>query len=293
VDASGAGGGSAAISIKGVGCRFGSTHALDIVDLDIEAGSFVALVGPSGCGKTTLLRIVADLVSPTMGAVHIGKAPAAVARRERRLGLVSQRPAVLPWKRAIEDVVFTQRLTGRSSLPAQRMLRDFGLAGHEGKMAHQLSGGMLQRVNFASAIAHDPDVLLMDEPFSALDEMTREDLGIWLGETLAQRPKTVLFVTHHIDEAVILADRVIVMSPAPGRVLADIAIPAARPRRRDFRTDPFFVAVTARIRELLFDRVRAFSSEVATGSREENASKYGDRAPFRFNRNGKGSMGAE
>ena len=274
-DVAGAGRGSASISIKGVGCRFGSTHALDIVDLDIEAGSFVALVGPSGCGKTTLLRIVADLVSPTMGAVHIGDAPAAAARRERRLGLVSQRPAVLPWKRAIEDVLFTQRVTGRSTLPAQRMLRDFGLAGHEGKMPHQLSGGMLQRVNFASAIAHDPDVLLMDEPFSALDEMTREDLGIWLGETLAQRPKTVLFVTHHIDEAVLLADRVIVMSPAPGRVLADIAIPAVRPRHRDFRSDPLFVAVTARIRELLFDRPRAASGEGNTGSRGEDAAKYG------------------
>ena len=176
-----------------------------------------------------------------------------VAAREQRLvGLVSQRPAVLPWKRAIDDVLFTQRITRRAGFPAGELLREFGLAGHEDKRPHHLSGGMLQRVNIASALAHDPPVLLMDEPFSALDEMKREELGEWLGQELVRRPKTVLFVTHHIDEAVLLADRVLVFSPAPGRVLELVRVPGARPRGPDFRREPGFVETTAHIRRLLF-----------------------------------------
>ncbi len=247
---------SARISLRGAGKRFGQTLALSPVDLDIEPGQFIALVGPSGCGKTTLLRMVADLESPSEGKVTIDGEPPAKARRARRLGLVSQRPAVLPWKRAIDDVRFTADVTGSNTLSPEGLLRDFGLAGHEHKWPQQLSGGMVQRVNFASAIAHDPQVLLMDEPFSALDEMKREELGLWLGTELGKRPKTVLFVTHHVDEAVLLADRVIVFSPAPGRILADIAVDAPRPRLADFRSDPRFVEITARIRGLLFDPLR-------------------------------------
>ncbi len=248
---------SADIQLRNVTRRFGATLALDAVNLDIAAGQFIALVGPSGCGKTTLLRMVADLDQPSGGQVLIGGLPPSTVRRQRKLGLVSQRPAVLPWKRAIDDVEFTRKVTGRAGLPARDLLRDFGLAGHEDKLPHHLSGGMLQRVNFASAIAHDPEVLLMDEPFSALDEMKREELGLWLGAELATRPKTVLFVTHHVDEAVLLADRVIVFSPAPGRILADIEVPTARPRTAAFRTDPAFVEVTDRIRGLLFGQWRA------------------------------------
>ena len=242
------------ISIRGVSRRFGETWALQTVDLEIAAGEFIALVGPSGCGKTTLLRIVADLVEPSTGEVRIGDVSAAEARRRRMLGLVSQRPAVLPWKRAIDDVRFTQKIAGKVGLDASRVLREFGLAGHETKRARQLSGGMLQRVNIASAIAHDPSVLLMDEPFAALDEMKREEIGEWFDRELASRPKTVLFVTHHIDEAVLLADRVVVFSKAPGRVLDDIAIEAPRPRPPEFRRDPLFIDSTARIRGLLFGR---------------------------------------
>jgi NitT/TauT family transport system ATP-binding protein len=248
---------SADIQLRNVSRRYGATLALDSVDLDIAAGQFIALVGPSGCGKTTLLRVVADLEQPSTGSVLIGGLPPATARRQRQLGLVSQRPAVLPWKRALDDVLFTQKVTGRAGLPARGLLRDFGLGGHEAKLPQQLSGGMLQRVNFASAIAHDPQVLLMDEPFSALDEMKREELGLWLGAELVTRPKTVLFVTHHVDEAVLLADRVIVFSPSPGRILADITVPAGRPRTAAFRTDPRFVEITDRIRGLLFGQWRA------------------------------------
>ena len=240
------------ISIRGVSRRFGAALALDAVHLEVAAGEFVALVGPSGCGKTTLLRIVTDLETPSTGEVRIGADPPAAARRKRMLGLVSQRPAVLPWKRAVDDVRFTQRIAGRAGYPARELLGEFGLGGHEDKRPHQLSGGMVQRVNIASAIAHDPRVLLMDEPFSALDEMRREELGEWLGQTLAARPKTVLFVTHHIDEAVMLADRVLVFSPAPGRALALVTVPTKRPRGTEFRREPAFVETAAHIRSLLF-----------------------------------------
>jgi NitT/TauT family transport system ATP-binding protein len=240
------------ISVRGVSRRFGRAVALERVDLEVAPGELVALVGPSGCGKTTLLRIVADLETPTEGEVLVDGAPPARARRERRLGLVSQRPAVLPWKRAVDDVRFTQRVARRARFPPERLLGEFGLGGHETKRPHQLSGGMLQRVNIASAIAHDPAVLLMDEPFSALDEMKREELGEWFGRELAGRPKTVLFVTHHIDEAVMLSDRVAVFSPAPGRLLEVVPVPAPRPRDTGFRRDPRFVETAAHIRGLLF-----------------------------------------
>ena len=248
---------SAPISISGVSRRFGQVPALSAVDLDIAPGEFIALIGPSGCGKTTLLRIVADLEVPTSGSVLIDGQLPVIARRERKIGLVSQRPAVLPWKRAIDDVAFTQRIAGRGGFTPQKLLRDFGLAGHENKLPAALSGGMLQRVNFASAIAHDPPVLLMDEPFSALDEMKREELGEWLSGQLSARPRTVLFVTHHIDEAVMLADRIVVFSEAPGRILADIAVQAPRPRPSSFRQDPLFIETTAHIRRLLFTRAAA------------------------------------
>jgi len=248
---------AASISIRNVSRRFGETWALRPTDVEIEAGEFIALVGPSGCGKTTLLRIVADLVEPSSGEVRIGAASAAEARRQRLLGLVSQRPAVLPWKRAIDDVRFTQKIAGKVGFDPATVLAEFGLAGHENKRARELSGGMLQRVNIASAMAHDPSVLLMDEPFAALDEMKREEIGEWFDRELALRPKTVLFVTHHIDEAVMLADRLLVFSPAPGRVLEVVSVPVPRPRAASFRQDPRFVAIAAHVRGLLMHRVQA------------------------------------
>jgi NitT/TauT family transport system ATP-binding protein len=248
---------AAPVSIRGVSKRFGETWALRPVDLEIAAGEFIALVGPSGCGKTTLLRIVADLQDPSTGEVRIGEHSAAEARRQRLLGLVSQRPAVLPWKRAIDDVRFTQKIAGRIGFDAATVLREFGLEGHETKRARQLSGGMLQRVNIASAMAHDPSVLLMDEPFAALDEMKREEIGGWFDRELSTRPKTVLFVTHHIDEAVMLADRLLVFSPAPGRVLEIVSVPVPRPRDPSFRQDPRFVAIAGHVRDLLMHRAAA------------------------------------
>lgn len=241
-----------AVSIENVSRNFGVTTALLPIDLEIREGEFVSFIGPSGCGKTTLLRIVADLETATTGCVTIGGASASEARRQKRLGLVSQRPAVLPWKRAIDDVRFTQAVTGKSGLDANELLSEFGLLAHKNKFPRELSGGMLQRVNFASAIAHDPSVLLMDEPFSALDEMRREEMGYWLSIELTRIPKTALFVTHHIDEAVFLSDRVIVFSPPPGRILRDIRLSAPRPRGPEFRSSDEYVEKVEEVRALLF-----------------------------------------
>lgn len=239
------------VSIGGVSKRFGSLVALQETDLEIAEGEFVAFIGPSGCGKTTFLRMIADLQPVSVGQIRIGEHTPREARTGRLLGLVSQRPAVLPWKQAVSDVKFTQTITGKSGYDADALLRDFGLAGHERKYPAQLSGGMLQRVNIASAIAHDPEILLMDEPFSALDEMKREELGEWFSKELVRIPKTVLFVTHHIDEAVMLSDRLVVFSGPPGRVLKEIRINAPRPRGAGFRRDPLFIEAAAEARELL------------------------------------------
>ena len=248
---------SVSISIRKISRRFGDTLALTDVDLEIKAGEFVAFVGPSGCGKTTLLRIVADLERATAGEVLIGGAAPKEMRRQKKLGLVSQRPAVLPWKRALDDVKFTQKIAKRVGYPAEQLLKDFGLAGHERKKPSQLSGGMLQRVNCASAIAHDPELLLMDEPFSALDEMKREEMGEWFAQELEIRPRTVLFVTHHIDEAVLLSDRVVVFSPSPGKVHEVVTIAAPRPRDRSFRETSTFIETTAHLRRTLFQDLEA------------------------------------
>src|SRR6188768_904026 len=148
--------------------------------------------------------------------------------------------------RIVADLV--EPSDGKVGIDPATVLREFGLEGHENKRARQLSGGMLQRVNIASAMAHDPPVLLMDEPFAALDEMKREEIGEWFDKELALRPKTVLFVTHHIDEAVMLADRLLVFSPAPGRVLEVVSVPVPRPRVPEFRQDPVFVAIAAHVR---------------------------------------------
>ena len=242
---------AAPVSIRRVCRRFGAATVLRPVDLEVAAGEFVALVGPSGCGKTTLLRIVADLEQASSGEVLVGGRGARAAREARQFGFVSQRPAVLPWKRAIDDVRFTQRIAGRRGSDAGALLAAFGLAGHEGKRPAELSGGMLQRVNIASALAHDPAVLLMDEPFSALDEMKREDLGLWLDGELARQPKTVLFVTHSIDEAIMLADRLVVFSPAPGGILDIVTVPQPHPRGAAFRRDRAFVAIGSQVRDLL------------------------------------------
>ncbi len=241
------------ISVRNVCRRFGELDALLNVDLQIAAGEFVAFIGSSGCGKTTLLRCVADLERVSSGEILIGGAPPRQMRKARKLGLISQRPAVLPWKRAIDDVRFTQSVTGQRGFAPAAMLADFGLAGHERKRPHELSGGMLQRVNTASAIAHDPELLMMDEPFSALDEMKREEMGEWFANELQRRPRTVLFVTHNIEEAVMLSDRIVVMSPSPGRIHEIVNVDVPRPRNHEFRSSSAFIGIASKLRRMLFN----------------------------------------
>ncbi len=246
---------SASISIQNVSKRFNERLALAPINVEVEAGEFIALIGPSGCGKSTLLRIVADLEQTTTGRVTIDGHTPSEARAKRTLGLVSQRPAVLPWKRAEEDIAFTQMISGRQGFKISDLIREFGLSGHEHKRSRQLSGGMLQRVNLASAIAHNPSVLLMDEPFSALDEMKREEISYWLGLELLKRPKTVLFVTHHIEEAIFLADRILVFGPTgPGRIASDIRVSEPRPRNASFRSTRTFIDIGGAIRSLLLTK---------------------------------------
>jgi NitT/TauT family transport system ATP-binding protein len=227
----------ALVAIRGVSQRFGSdgaeVTALDDVSLDVPDGQFVALVGPSGCGKSTLLSLVAGLRLPSKGAVLCDGEPV-TAPMPRKIGMIFQEANLLPWLSAIDNVAFPLKLRhvpkaerlGR----AGRMLELTGLAGFEDRLPHQLSGGMKQRVSIARGLVQDPAVLLMDEPFASLDEQTRMVLGDELLRIWSETRKTVLFVTHSLNEAVYLADRVVVLSARPGRVVDDVAVDLSRPR---------------------------------------------------------------
>jgi NitT/TauT family transport system ATP-binding protein len=209
--------------------------ALDGLSLDAAPGEFVAVVGPSGCGKTTLLELVCGLSAPDAGSVDAD--PAA---------LMAQRDLLLPWASAVENAALAQRVGGMARAASREragaLLRDFGLGGFERARPHELSGGMRQRVAFARTLLAGRPVLCLDEPFAALDALTRAEMQDWLAGTLVADPRTVVMVTHDVEEAVVLADRVVVLSPRPGRVVATIAVDAPRPRRR---TDPELVALRA------------------------------------------------
>ena len=210
--------------------------ALDGLSLDAAQGEFVAVVGPSGCGKTTLLELVCGLIAADAGTVDAE--PAA---------LMAQRDLLLPWASATENAALALRVAGGSRDAARAraaaLLRDFGLGGFERARPHELSGGMRQRVAFARTLLAGRPVLCLDEPFASLDALTRAEMQDWLAGALAADPRTVVMVTHDVEEAVVLADRVVVLSPRPGRVVATIDVAAARPRRR---TDPALVALRAR-----------------------------------------------
>jgi NitT/TauT family transport system ATP-binding protein len=206
--------------------------ALSDVNLSIDKGKFVALVGPSGCGKSTLLRIVGGLIRRTAGNVSI--AGAEISAPTPGIGMVFQSPVLLPWRTVRQNVTLAADL-GRSARAtvderADRFLSLVGLKGFENKYPGELSGGMQQRVGITRALVHDPEVLLMDEPFAALDAMTKDKLQVELQALWMGSQKTVLFVTHSIQEAVFLADRIIVLAPRPGRVIDDIEIELPRPR---------------------------------------------------------------
>ena len=230
--------------------------ALRDVSLGVKRDEFVAIVGPSGCGKSTLLRLIAGLLRPTSGEVTIDGAPVREPRQDT--GIVFQNPTLLPWATVTDNVLFPLRLMRQmrpdSIATVHELLKLVGLAGFERRYPRELSGGMQQRAAICRALIHDPDVLLMDEPFGALDALTREEMSLELLRIWTARPKTILFVTHSIPEAVLLADRVVVMSPRPGRIVEEIDVPLPRPRSFDLQALSEFQDCAQRIRKLIFGR---------------------------------------
>jgi NitT/TauT family transport system ATP-binding protein len=214
-------------------------EALREIDLTIEQGEFVALLGPSGCGKSSLLRILAGLIEPTAGSLALRGGP--VRRGQHKVGLVPQAATLMPWLKVVDNVLMPAKVLrlprAQADRRAHELLEMTGLAGFEKKYPRQLSGGMQQRVSIARALLHDPELLLMDEPFAALDALTRERMAAELQSIWMATGKTVLFVTHSISEAVFLADRIVVMSSRPGRVIAEFEVARPRPRGLDDTTE--------------------------------------------------------
>lgn len=243
-----------AVELVNISKHFGSVHALEGITLTVCEGEFVSLIGPSGCGKTTLLRIVAGLETPSAGRVLVHNKEPYIACREHEIGVAFQRPALIHSKTALANVQLTIDIAGRKNgTTPQELLTTFGLDPDSlNRYPHQLSGGMKQRVDLACALAHDPCVLLLDEPFGPLDEITREMLSEWLQSILMQKPKTVLFVTHNVEEAVTLSDRVVILSPQPGRVSTEIEIPINRPRTRAVRAGSAFLKMVSKTRTQLY-----------------------------------------
>ena len=227
----------ALVSLRGVSHRFvvdgSAVTALEGIDLEVADGQFVSVVGPSGCGKSTLLSLVAGLRRPSSGVVQCD-GEVVTAPMPRKVGMIFQEANLLPWLSAVDNVAFPLKLRhvpkGERRAAAARMLQLTGLAGFEDRLPHQLSGGMKQRVSIARGLVQDPAVLLMDEPFASLDEQTRMVLGDELLRIWSATRKTALFVTHSLNEAVYLADRVIVLSARPGRVVDDVEVNLPRPR---------------------------------------------------------------
>ena len=221
-----------AVTITGLRHAFGGLTVLDGVDLSVAAGATTAIIGPSGCGKSTLLRILAGLVTPTSGEVVIGGRT--VTGRTGHAAYMPQADGLLPWRRALANATLAAEITGgdrtRTRMRAEDLFARFGLAGFERSWPAELSGGMRQRVAFLRTILTGQGVLLLDEPFGALDAMTRADLHDWLGELLRAEPRTALLVTHDIDDALRLADTIVVLSSRPGRPLLTVPVPGSRPR---------------------------------------------------------------
>lgn len=255
----------AQVKLHNVVKRYGPQEVVHGLDLTIKDGEFVVFVGPSGCGKSTLLRVVAGLILPTRGSVRIGAT--AVDGPRFDVGIVFQSPTLLGWRRILQNVLFPLeilgRKTARSNEQAAELLRLVGLAGFEQKRPHELSGGMQQRAAICRALVHDPGILLMDEPFGALDALTREEMSLELLRIWASTLKTILFVTHSVSEAVLLADRVIVMTPRPGRIADIVDVHLSRPRDYEQESSDEFHRCTQRIRQQIFGHRRGGGSAPA------------------------------
>jgi len=260
------GAGKGHIVIDGVGIEFdhngGKRVAVQDASLEIEPGEFVCLLGPSGCGKSTLLNSVAGFVAPSCGRLLVDGTPVRKPGPER--GMVFQQHSLFPWKTVLENVAFGPRMAGAAS--AESVARTFlalvGLSAYADAYPATLSGGMQQRVGIARALANYPSVLLMDEPFGALDAQTRSMMQENLLEIWSKFGTTVLFVTHDIDEAVFLSDRIVVMSASPGRLIADIRVRLSRPRGQQLLTTPEFMEIKRRCMELIRqETLRAFAQQ--------------------------------
>ncbi|HHY47764.1 MAG TPA: ABC transporter ATP-binding protein [Firmicutes bacterium] len=251
--------GEVAISIRGVSKIFRSgaarktVEALKDINLDIYREEFLSIIGPSGCGKSTLLSIIAGLTEPSEGEIIL-KGGSNNSRRPN-IGFVFQDPVLLPWKTVLENARFPLDIIGDRSKESldnlAGLLEVAGLKGFESALPKELSGGMKQRVSIVRALSYNPEVLLMDEPFGALDALTRDKLNQVLLDIWNERKKTVVFITHGIDEAVFLSDRVVVMTPRPGKIHDVIEIGLPRPRTREVRESPDFLRYTKVLRDLL------------------------------------------
>jgi NitT/TauT family transport system ATP-binding protein len=248
------------VRLEGVGMIFSvgdqpSTVALEGIDLEIGRGEFVSLIGPSGCGKSTILRIIGDLIAPTSGTATVNGKPAAQARRDRDYGMVFQAPVLFDWRSVAENVRLPLEVMGysaaRQAERSKAMLDLVELSEFDRHHPWQLSGGMQQRVAIARALAFEPSILLMDEPFGALDEMTRERMNQEVQRIWAQTGTTVVFVTHSIPEAVFLSSRVAVMSARPGRITKVIEVDLPRPRTDDTRESERYFELVTDVREAL------------------------------------------
>jgi len=231
----------------------GAVLALARVDLAARDGEFLAVVGPSGCGKTTLLKLVAGLLMPTSGTVAVDGAP--VRGPGGDVGVVFQSPLLMPWRSVLDNILLQVEIRGHRRpehvAAARGLIELVGLGGFADRPPYELSGGMQQRVALCRALIHDPRLLLMDEPFGALDAMTREAMNAELQRIWMERRKTVLLITHSIPEAVYLADRVVVMGPRPGRIVGEVAIDLPRPRGLEILESPDFGRLAATVRRLL------------------------------------------
>jgi NitT/TauT family transport system ATP-binding protein len=236
--------------------------ALEKIDMHVKAGEFAAIIGPSGCGKSTLLRLVADIMKPYAGTITLGGDTPAAARHAHSLGFVFQSPTLLPWRSVKQNVELPLDVVGRGSAKrstrtAEDLIDLVGLKGFEDALPHTLSGGMQQRVAIARALMLTPDILLLDEPFGALDEITRQRMNLELLRIWSESGTSALLVTHSIGEAVFMSDRVYVMSPRPGRITSIIDVPLERPRRLDMMRTPEFFECVNRVRDGLFGHEQA------------------------------------
>jgi NitT/TauT family transport system ATP-binding protein len=243
------------VEISGVSKKFGQTLALSGIDLEIGEREFVSLIGPSGCGKSTLLRIIGDLIEPSSGRVVVNGKTARQARNDRDYGIVFQDPVLYDWRTVAKNVSLPLELARwprqKRAARVEEMLELVELTGFEKHRPWQLSGGMQQRVSIARALSFDPALLLMDEPFGALDEMTRERLNMELLQIWQASGSTVVFVTHSITEAVFLSTRVVVMSPRPGGISEVIPVDLPQPRTATTREEPRFFELVTQVREAL------------------------------------------